>query len=208
VPIVLAVGETKDYLTVPPLMASDHCHSVTRIRRRTILRGTIGAAVGAVSVSALTGSAAARGAGNGGPEEFVQPGANLFDINEDGTTNLILQSAADPATSRGSVTHATSNGNQTVDYATSVIAVGQLSFSEFTAPQNHTLTYEYYEGPNNRGAAPDEVWVYVEDDDGDKRVFYRASNDENPEPTPDEQWLTRNIHKEILGNPDHNIGFK
>lgn len=44
-------------------------------------------------------------------------------------------------------------------------------------------------------------------EDGEFRSFYQTSNDNN-EGGPVGEWVTREIHNEIVGEPEYNKGFK
>jgi hypothetical protein len=106
-----------------------------------------------------------------------------------------------PERGDGLVAHGTSNGNRTVDYA---VAATPLDVGLGRFPDGGTLAYEYYEGPENGRAAPDEVWLHVRDEAGDDHLLWHTANDDfsSDGVPPDETWLTRNVHREILGEPD------
>ncbi|MFB6109186.1 MAG: SipW-dependent-type signal peptide-containing protein [Haloplanus sp.] len=141
------------------------------------------------------------------PDDFTATGVNRFDTAGDGNYDVDVELATDPVGS-GKVAHATSGGVQTNDYATTAVSLAsEPTLGDLTDdPTNPTttLTYDYYGGPENGISAPDEVYLRIEESDGTEHVVYRASNDGAP---ADEQWKTRNVHREVAGNPDHNAGY-
>jgi hypothetical protein len=48
------------------------------------------------------------------------------------------------------------------------------------------------------------MWLRLVESDGTKHEVYRAENDGEPSA---QEWRTRNVHKELRGNPDFNQGF-
>jgi len=142
------------------------------------------------------------------PTDFTRAGITRFDTGGDGTYDADVELHADPAGGGGKVAHATSGGAATNDYVTTGVSLdpaptlGELT-DDPTDPTT-TLTYEYYGGANNGNSAPDEVYLLIEEADGTRNVVYRASNDGAP---ADETWKTRNVHREVAGNPDNNAGF-
>lgn len=94
----------------------------------------------------------------------------------------------------------------TGDYITSGANVEEpnITIGDFTGSSTSTLTYEYYGGPDNGASAPDEVWLRLVESDGTEHEVYRAENDGEPAA---KEWRTRNVHKEIRGNPDFNQGY-
>lgn len=160
------------------------------MRRRTFIKA------GASTLALAAFSNTTTASGHPSPEDFVQPG-----VNQIGDGDLNVVSSADPASGRGNVAHATSEGESTTDYVTTVRPLNE-SLGEFA--DGSTLTYEYYEGPDNGHAAPDEVWLYIRDGDGEYHVIFHAANDDfsNGDVPDDETWLTRNVHNEITGDPD------
>ncbi|MFB6175722.1 MAG: hypothetical protein ABEI99_01005, partial [Halobaculum sp.] len=144
---------------------------------------------------------------NAAPTDFTATGVNRFDTGGDGNYDVDVELATDPAGS-GKVAHATSGGTTTDDYATTAVSLdaaptlGDLT-DDPTSPTT-TLTYEYYGGPLNAISAPDEVYLLVEEADGTEHVVYRASNDGDPAAG---EWRTRNVHRELAGNPEHNQGY-
>jgi hypothetical protein len=138
------------------------------------------------------------------PSKFVTEGANQFDFSGDDefTTDIV----ADPITEGGTAyAHITSGDTQTTDYATTAVSLSSPpTLGDLTGSSSTTLTYEYYAGPNNTDSAPDEVYLLLEESDGTRHAVFRSSNDDAP---AGESWKTRNVHKEINGNPDNNQGF-
>ncbi|GAA0524298.1 Right handed beta helix region [Halorubrum aquaticum] len=139
------------------------------------------------------------------PSKFVTEGMNQFDFSDDDEFDTDVV-AASPTGGETTSAHITSAGTQTTDYATTAISLAQrpesLTLGELAGGTN--LTYEYYAGPDNEDAAPDEVYLLVEETDGTRHVLYRTSEDGSPAA---EEWKTRNVHKEISGNPDNNQGY-
>jgi predicted ribosomally synthesized peptide with SipW-like signal peptide len=141
------------------------------------------------------------------PTDFTRTGISRFDTGGDGNYDADVELDEAPDGS-GSVAHATSGGVATNDYVTTGVSLpGEPTLGELTDdPTNPTttLTYDYYGGANNGNSAPDEVYLLIEESDGTRHVVYRASNDGAP---ADETWKTRNVHRELAGNPDNNPGF-
>jgi hypothetical protein len=170
------------------------------MKRRTLL--TTGASIATLALASAPAAAQRQTTRNRtSPEAFVKPGVNQFDVDDDGDTDVDVVPAPDPSGGEGRVAHGTSNGTKTNDYVTTVRPV-EATLGTFA--DGGTLTYEYYEGPKNTHAAPDEVWLHIEDTDGNSRVLWHAANDDlSSEKIPDnETWLTRNVHREITGTPD------
>jgi len=142
------------------------------------------------------------------PTDFTRAGVTRFDTGGDGSYDADIELVDDPAGGSGRVAHATSGGVATNDYVTTGVSLpSEPTLGDLTDdPTNPTttLTYEYYGGPENGTSAPDEVYLLIEEADGTRHVVYRASNDGAP---ADETWKTRNVHREVAGNPDNNAGF-
>ncbi|MFC4447669.1 hypothetical protein [Halorussus aquaticus] len=192
--------------------------------RRAVLRGVAaltGAAVGsggAVGSGAAVGSETAVGSdstadaattGDSGPNDrtarqevdtSLSPGVTLFDLNGDGAYTATVEAAAesmrDDAHPRP--IHVTSDGNSTVDYAASIAAPS----AETTLGGLGSLSYDYYEGPNNvnpddsGGLAPDETFLVVENGDGRHGMYltYDAGGD------PAEEWATFDVLARMRGD--------
>jgi len=141
------------------------------------------------------------------PTDFTRAGITRFDTGGDGAYDADVELVDDPVNS-GKVAHATSGGTETNDYVTTGVSLdpaptlGELTDDD-TNPTT-TLTYEYYGGANNDNSAPDEVNLLIEEADGTRHVVYRASNDGEPAA---QSWKTRNVHREVAGNPDNNQGY-
>lgn len=132
--------------------------------------------------------------------EFVRPGANEFGGEIQVTTNTL---------GGDEYLHITSGGESVADAATSGVWFNYSKapvLGDFTGESPVTLSHEYYEGPNNEEAAPDEIYLLVEDTSGEYHVLYHTANDDftrdNSEPPADETWLIRNVNSEISGDPD------
>lgn len=154
-----------------------------RIDRRTALKTLGGLAIGGSGLAAASDPAAATEQG------FVGVGANAFDT-DGGGVDLRMVAARDPA-GGGVVTHATSNGMRTRDYATSVVSAGGVALGDLTE-----FSYEYYGGEQNRESAPDEVWLLLEDADGTRHAVFRHASGGSPNA---QQWRTRNVLAEVRG---------
>ena len=113
--------------------------------------------------------------------------------------------SGDPASdgSREGVVHATSKGEPTGDYIHGIIDVrtrhGRVELSEV---QN--LSFDYFEGPLNERAAPDEIFIVVgeETDDGLLRqgaggVFTAVKHLDAG--TEQEQWHSLDLGQELTG---------
>jgi predicted ribosomally synthesized peptide with SipW-like signal peptide len=145
------------------------------------------------------------------PTAFTTTDVTRFDTDGDGNYDVDVELVEDPAPGEsGSVAHATSGGANTPDYVASGVSVG-ATMGDFGS--GASLTYEYYEGPQNARAAPDEVYLLLRKSDGTEHVVYRTSNDERPNgnlgspPRPPGNWYTRNVGDEIRGDFAYNAGF-
>jgi predicted ribosomally synthesized peptide with SipW-like signal peptide len=142
------------------------------------------------------------------PFDFTRAGVTRFDVGGDGNFDADVELTDNPGVGSGKVVHATSGGAPTDDYVTTGVSLdSEPTLGDLTDdPTNPTttLTYEYYGGSDNGNSAPDEVYLLIEEANGTRHVVWRASNDGDP---ADEEWKTRNVHREIAGNPDENPGF-
>lgn len=164
--------------------------------RRQFLKGT----TATLALGTLAGNAVA----SGGSVEFTEVGLNKFDADGDDDISLYFRPAKGRVAGRAGVRHLVSDGAEG-DYLTSVRSIPPTRIGAFTGSNPTTLEYDYYDTEANEAATPDEVWVRVRD--GDRtRSFYRASND-NDEGGAVGEWLTREIHEEIVGDPRYNVGF-
>jgi hypothetical protein len=140
-------------------------------------------------------------------DEFAAPGITRFDTDGNGEYDVDVELVADPAGS-GKVAHATSGGASTTDYVTAGVSVG-ATMGDFGS--GASLTYEYYQEPENGDAAPDEVYLLLRESDGTEHLLRRTSNDDRPNSgspaRPAENWYTRNVGDEIRGNFAYNAGF-
>lgn len=159
--------------------------------RRTVLGG-LGTAIALGVVSSPVSA-------TGDPDDFIQVGENEVDGDGDGDAQVNVYVAKDPEGGRGGrrrVTLISSDGQSTGDYATSVTAVGQTRFDSIDG----TIKYDYYAGANNQNAAPDEVWLLVEDASGDSHVLFDTINDGSPSA---QTWETANVFADT-SHPDWN----
>lgn len=158
------------------------------MRRRSFIKLTAAGIAG----TALTGSATASG-GLG----FTNVGVNRFDV-DGGGLNVYAEQV------RRSVRFF--SDGPTNDYITSGANVDDegITIGDFTGSSPATLTYEYRGGADNDVSAPDEVWLRLVESNGTSHEVYRAENDGEPAA---KEWRTRNVHRELRGNPDYNQGF-
>jgi len=142
--------------------------------------------------------------------DFTSPDVTRFDTDGNGSYDVDVELVDDPAGSGTKVARATSGGMNTTDYVASGVQVG-AEMGDFGS--GAALTYEYYEGPDNARAAPDEVYLLLRESDGTEHVVYRTSNDERPNGNlgspnrPPGNWYTRNVGDEIRGTFAYNNGF-
>lgn len=129
---------------------------------------------------------------------FTNIGVNRFDGENDGGIDVHAERV------RRAVRFY--SDGQTGDYITSSgnVEDAGITIGDFTGSSHATLTYEYRGGPNNGVSAPDEVWLRLVESDGTMYEVYRAENDGEPD---EDEWRTRNVHKELRGNPDFNQGY-
>lgn len=167
------------------------------MRRRRFIRG----AAATLTLSTVAGTAAA----SGDTTRFTDVGVNKFDADGDDDISIYFRPAQGRVGGRGGVRHLVSDGPEG-DYLTSVQPIPPTKIGAFTGSNPKTLEYDYYDTETNDAATPDEVWVRVRDQ-GETRSFYRTSND-NDEGGAVGVWLTREIHNEIVGDPQYNKGFK
>lgn len=161
----------------------------SRVGRRAFLT-MVGA--GAASTLLVTPAAASGGLG------FTDVGVNKFDGDGDGDIRVYAERVK-------RAVRFYSDG-PTGDYITSGANVEEpnITIGDFKGSSPSKLTYEYYGGSDNGASAPDEVWLRLVEADGTEHEVYRAENDGEPAA---EEWRTRNVHKELRGNPDFNQGF-
>ncbi|GAB3322348.1 CalY family protein [Haloplanus salinarum] len=136
------------------------------------------------------------------PTDFTRAGITRFDTGGDGNYDADVELVDDPVDS-GKVAHATSGGEATNDYVTTGVSLPEPTLGDLTDdPTNPTttLTYQYYEGANNGTSAPDELYLLIEEADGTRHVVYHTSNTDDSGGA--DGWATRNVHREIAGNPD------
>lgn len=158
-----------------------------------------------VSELAYPNSNASLGLGVDAFNSFLnhQDGATVIDISEKGTSDIELARVDDPASGRRTdVVQASSGGTATNDYAISMRNIPDINLSDIGSGD---ITFDYYGGAYNTESAPDEVWVVVDDPNGDKRLFYHAGNDGAPDA---QTWKTRDVGAEISGDGSAlNAGF-
>ncbi|QIO24222.1 SipW-dependent-type signal peptide-containing protein [Haloarcula sp. JP-L23] len=124
------------------------------------------------------------------PTSFTAYGVNRFDIDGGGDYDVDFELVDDPAGGGSKVAHGTSGGQETQDYATTVVPV------EETISNISSLTYEYYEGADSTNANPDEVWLLIEEPDGTQHVVWRNAGSAG-DGTIEDTWQTRNVGDEI-----------
>lgn len=120
--------------------------------------------------------------------ERVTPmaGTGVLDGNDDCRRQTHLHDDGDPgADGREAVVHLTSHDRSTADYALAVVDIGDVDLTDVAQ-----LEFDYYEGPNNSDAAPDEVWLVIENESG-RHIVYRTFNDGSM--TQAEEWRTQDV---------------
>lgn len=127
----------------------------------------------------------------------VEPtaGTGIVDTtaDDDDKWDVDLDLADDPAdTGRDDVVHLTSEGRATSDYAMSMVDVPDTDID-----QVDTLEFSYFEGSNNTNAAPDEVWLVIEDGDGDRHIVFQRFDDGTV--IPAQEWRTQEVAPTITG---------
>jgi hypothetical protein len=171
--------------------------SVARNRdRREILRG-IAALAGTIG-----GTSTASGNLFAGQKVALSlpTGVVLFDLNGDGEYVATVERASisirDDAHPRP--IHVTSNGQETVDYAASIVEPE----SRVRLGDLDRLTYDYYEGTADggsdaAGSAPGETFLGVENDDARHGMYltYDAGTDA-------EQWQTHDVLARMNGDTE------
>ncbi|WP_158055996.1 twin-arginine translocation signal domain-containing protein [Halorussus halophilus] len=161
------------------------------VSRRGFLTG-VGSVVGVVVVSGLVSSQQV--------DTSLPPGAVLFDLNDDGSFDAEVTAGSDSVRddAHPNPVHVTSGGNSTVDYAASVVEPdGELRLGDV-----QQLSYDYYEGPNNAGPAPDDTFLVVENGDGRHGMYLSFDAD-----APSEQWQTHDVAARIRGDTEGTSGW-
>lgn len=138
-----------------------------------------------ISIILFTGMGAAN------VDSLGDPGAQTYEFGDDSTIDMNVVSSNAPD-SEGDAVRIFSD-EPTKDYATSAVEVEDISLTPDSVIQAN-ITYDYYEAEDNGRAAPDEVYLQVEDDDG-KHILWLTLNDEDAGQT----WSTRNVSSAILG---------
>ncbi len=189
------------------------------ISRRTFLKASAATTVG---VSTLTVPAAARG----------RPKAQsvLGDFDMDGQFTVENHRVADPATDddlcdgdpraeteRENVLHVTSNGRSTRDYSAGLVNLEDrfdepLTLNEVSADES--VAFNYFQGPHNENAAPDEVFLIVrkrhasgggDDDTGLFAAFKTINDGVDPDPRTvsceddNKRWRGVDVSAQITG---------
>lgn len=115
-------------------------------------------------------------------------GTGALDGDDDGTRLTHLHGDGDPGDgTRDGVVHLTSHNDSTLDYA---LTVADISTQDHTLDGITQLEFEYFEGENNTDAAPDEVWLVIENDTG-RHIVYRTFNDGSI--TAPTEWRTQDV---------------
>jgi hypothetical protein len=183
------------------------------ISRRTFLKAS---AVTTVGVSALSTPAAAH----------KPPKAQVFiaDFDMNGQFDVENHRVDDPATNadlcagdlgsetesdRENVLHVTSNGHSTSDYSSGIVHVQnrfdeKLSLDEVSS--NGDVAFNYFQGPDNGNAAPDEVFLILRKKRGGPGTLneaglfaaYKTIND-NTDPDPRDVSCTRLANRVVAG---------
>jgi hypothetical protein len=170
---------------------------MTRLNRRTYLKGLGGSAVLLGGVSSLSGATAARADAtqmhqvgtveNTWDGELPAARALLCETEMNGQYDIEMHLDGDPSgtqcqspTSDGDpsedgvgtdggertgVVHVTSRGHSTTDYAHGLVNLRARLSEPLTVGDLHEgvhISFDYYEGPDNERAAPDEAFVVFE----------------------------------------------
>lgn len=176
--------------------------------RRRVLRA--GALLPAVAI----GATGARGSTDQPRGEETLSAA--LDANFDGKRDLRIQRAPDPSDetpNRGQVLHATSDGERTEDYAVTLagtaeekLTLGDLTASSDDGTDTDRFAYDYFEGDEETGPAPDEAWLVLRKANGEsdsQHVVFRTEDVE----TSTEAWRTRDVAPELEGSfPEEGLG--
>lgn len=191
------------------------------LNRRTFLTATAGTVIGA---SALSGPVAAH--------EPPMAHPILCEVGMDGRFDVENHRVADPATSvdvcegsddgetatkRENVLHVTSHGNSTRDYSSGIVNVQDRFDEPLTladVSDSGAIAFDYFQGPNNANAAPDEVFLIVRKDDrhagslaetGFFAVYKTINDGREPDPanTPCEEdnkeWRGLDVSAQLTG---------
>jgi len=212
-------------------MSSQNTKASIPLTRRSFTAG-VGTVLGALSLSGVASST------EGAFPDTAQSQANtdrplscpaLGDINENGRFETVMHLDGNPVgqlcegedgtnekSDRERVVRVTSNGEETVDYASSIVDLTErdLTLGDVTG-SDARLQYDYFEGPNNRNAAPDEVFVITDYDpesdgnadsaDGEVVTVAHLTGNDGRDPDPadvdcsedNKQWRTRDVANEI-----------
>lgn len=144
--------------------------------------------------------------------------ARAIDANFDRRRDLRLRWSPDPSDEtprRGQVLHATSDGNDTLDYAVTLsvteeddLTLGDLAADEQLESRDHEdarFAYDFYTGEQETGPSPDEVWLVLrsESDTHDFRAIFRTED----VAAAGDGWQTRNVARELEGSvPEAGLG--
>ena len=144
--------------------------------RRLFVKG-LGVATGATLLPAGAAVGVQQdddgGTGDDDDDAFQAPAScpALGDLNNDETFQNVMHFDGDPAlefcesveeSDRERVVHVTSDGEETSDYAASIVNVSEQELTVGDVDDGIELSYDYFQGPENAKAAPDEVFVIVE----------------------------------------------
>lgn len=182
-------------------------------------RALLGAAAGVGLTVVGTGVSARLALGQGG-NGF----ASSFDTNQDGTGEMVIQRARRTVGQRqGPLVNATTFGDETPDYAASLVNVNSRNLSlDDLASSEDGFVYDYYEGRDSTNPGPDEAWVVLnsgERGQQGRHILFRKledsrngaegegrgnSSDNGGGPGESEgnagrTWRTRNVGEEIAG---------
>lgn len=171
--------------------------------RRTILKG-IATATTTLAASRGIDRATARPRSQQVETELTE-GVTLFDLNDDGNYAAQVESAPESVADadRAGAIRVTSEGRETVDYATTIVApngaprLGDLE----------RLSYEFYEGPENQSseggaAAPGETFVVVENEDGRHGMYLSSGANAGGE-----QWQSVDVLSLLRGQTGNTDGW-
>lgn len=131
--------------------------------------------------------------------EPFSPGAYVYDFDRGRSQkDLVITNDPDPAENRGFVVHITSDGTETRDYAAIILPTGGLALGQL-----ESMSYEYYEQPQNTTTAPDEVWLLLvtgAEESRKQHILGQSFNDG----AGAQRWRKRDVYAEITGEVEHN----
>lgn len=163
--------------------------------RRGFLRRALTTTGIALTVPTIMGTAMAQD-----DSDPFSPGAHVYNVDRGrySERDMVIKNDPDPAQNRGFVVHVTSNEKKTRDYAALIMPTGGLALGQLDS-----VSYEYYEQPNNTTAAPDEVWLLIVTGAQESRKTHIIGQSFNDGQTV-QTWKKRDVYKEMTGEIEYN----